>query len=82
VNRYDSTAVTVGLVSALIAFPFSLGLGALATKMEILVSIFWGSSLFTFKSVVGLTEIAVFGLAAYVSQTTRRKTTGSQVDGI
>lgn len=80
--RYDSKAVAVGLVSALVAFPFALGLGAMAAKLEILIFISWGSDWFVFKSVVGLIEIAVFGLAAYVSQSARRQAPGSESGGV
>ena len=65
---FDSKAVKVGLVCALVALPFSLGLGALATKMDWLIELFFGSDWFAFKAVVGVVEIVAFGVGASLSQ--------------
>ena len=68
---FDSKAVQVGIVCALVAFPFALGIGAFAAKLEFIKTLFFGSDWFAFKAVVGVVEIVVFGLGAAVSQSRR-----------
>jgi hypothetical protein len=60
----------VGLIAAVIASPFALGIAALATNTP-LVRIFFGSEWFTFKATFGVVEILVFGIAAAVSGSRR-----------
>jgi hypothetical protein len=60
-----------GLVAALIASPFALGIAALATDTS-LVHVFNGSKWFTFKATFGALEIFIFGIAAAFSSSRDR----------
>ena len=53
---------------ALVGIPFAAALGALATKLELLVRLFSGSEWFAFKAVFGAFELIVFGLAAVLAE--------------
>ena len=65
---FDSKAVKVGLVCALVALPFAIGLSALAVELDWLKALFSGSKWFAFKSIFGVVEILAFGSGAAISQ--------------
>lgn len=71
-GKFDSRAMMVGFICALISLPFTIGLGALAIKLDLLLVLFSGSEWFAFKAIVGLLEIIAFGLGAAISQAHRR----------
>ena len=69
----DSRAIGVGFVCALVALPFSIGIGGFAVRFDPLVALFFDSSWFAFKATVGVLEIVAFGLGAVASLANRRE---------
>lgn len=41
---FDSTAAQVGIVCALVALPFALGIGTFAAKVEFIKTLFFGQA--------------------------------------
>jgi hypothetical protein len=66
VRTFSTRDQKVGIVAALVASPFALGIAAFATSTQ-LVHLFGGSEWFTFKATFGVLEILVFGIAAAAS---------------
>ena len=70
-RKFDNQAIKIGAFSAIVALPFAIGLGSICLRSSTFVGLFSGSEWFAFKAVVGATEIAVFGVAAAISQSRR-----------
>jgi len=65
---FSAEARRAGVFWAIAAIPFAIALGAGATKLEAVVQLFFGSEWFSFKAVVGASEILVFGLVAGITE--------------